>query len=265
MTFPLKQVLDANPDLRSGHLPQPMPGSAVTLMPSMRAQQPGGELMAYVQSQEIQYFEQLYRKLPPDGMYAATPNKPETFTMGVFKVPESMVLVIVDFAFDIYRFSGAAASDFFPIENKRLSTQVGWDITVNNTRPGQQLSFQLIPAVQTQSQQAFAQKNLLAPAQPWQFDQIRASQSQGPAGPALSMMPQRHHRDGQVKVSSNYVARSSSELIVTCSIINEIPIPVAFFEANIMGMLMPQNTWDAYQLAAAPTGTPQIPKLPGSP
>jgi len=263
MSATLKSILDANPDLRGGGLPQPMPGAAVSRIELLRAQRPGGELLGYVQSQDIVYFEQLYRKLPPRGMYSATPTKPVTFTMGSFQVPKSMVLVIVDYNFDIYRFSGAAASDFVPIETNRLSTQVGWDITVDQVRQGQ-LSYQIIPSVQTQAEQSFPQNNPLAPAQPWQFDLVRASQNQGPAGPALSMMPQRHHRPGNVKVANNYVVRSSSVLNVSCSVINYVPIPLGFFEANVAGILMPQNVWDSYQKAASPVGDAIVPTLPGA-
>lgn len=263
MNAPLKSILDANPDLRGGALAQPFPGAAVTRIELLRAQQPGGELLGYVQSQDVVYFEQLYRKLPPNGMYAATPNKPLTFTMGAFQVPKNMVLVVVDYNFDIYRFSGASASDFVPIETNRLSTQIGWDITVDQVRQAQ-LSFQIIPGEQTQNEQVFPSNNPLAPAEGWQFDLVRASQNQGPAGPALSMMPQRHHRSGNVKVSNNYVARSTSVLKVTCSIINYVPIPIGFFEANVCGVLMPQNVYDSYQKAAAPVGDAVVPRLPGA-
>jgi hypothetical protein len=266
MNAVLKSILDANPDLQpgGGGMPQPMPGSAVTRIELLRAQQPGGELLGYVQSQDIVYFEQLYRKLPPNGMYAATPNKPVTFTLGAFQVPKSMVLVIVDYSFDIYRFSGASASDFVPVETNRLSTQVGWDITVDQVRQAQ-LSYQIIPGVQTQNEQTFPSNNPLAAPQAWQFDAVRASQNQGPAGPALSLMPQRHHRPGLVKVANNYVARSTSVLRVACSIINYVPIPIGFFEANVCGILMPQNVYDSYQKAAAPIGDALVPKLQGSP
>jgi len=160
-------------------------------------------------------------------------------------------------------FSGIAAGDFLPLEENRLPTQVGWDIKVDEKRPGS-LSYQIIPQVQTQSQQAYATTNPLAPPQQWEFDQVRAQQLQGPAGPALSLMPQRHHRRGQVKVSNQYVVKSSATLVVTCSIINPISIPLAFFEANVMGLLRPQNTYEAYQATNVPTGDPMVPVAPGT-
>jgi hypothetical protein len=259
----LSAILGSNPGLKPGALPQPQPGSTVTRVQTVRAQQPGGEILGYVQSPDLLYFEQLYRVLPPTGMFSATPNKPVVFTMGAFRVPRNQVLIILDYSFDIYRFSGAATDDYLPIEENRLSTQVGWDIKVNERRPGS-LSFQIIPQAQTQAQQTFSPPNLLAPPQQWEFEAARAQALQGPAGPALSMMPQRHHRDGLVKVNNNYVAHSGDTLNVTCNVINKIPIPIAFFEANVMGLLVPQHVYDAYQAANVPTGNPQVTLPPGA-
>lgn len=260
---PLQAVGAANPGFRlDGAPPAPQPGAGFTRVQTVRAQQPGGKLAEFIQSENILWFEQLYRKLPPNGMFGASPNKPVVFTMGSFKVPQTMVLVIIDYAFDIYRFSGAAAGDFVPIEENRLSTQVGWDIKVNNDRPAN-VNFQIIPQQQTQSQQTFATIRAGVPAQDWQFDEQRALQGQGPAGPALSMMPQRRFRPGRTEVANSYVAQPASVLNVTVSIINTIPIPIAFFEADVCGMLLPQHVYEAYQKAAVPIGSPIQNPIPG--
>jgi hypothetical protein len=264
MVAPLKALLDANPDLRGGLPPAPFPGAGLR-MPTVRAQTPGGELMKYVPQDGVLWFEQLFRVLPPDGMYDATPSNPLTFGLGSFKVPQSMVLVVIDYAFDIYRFSGASADDYLPIEERRLSTQVGWDININNNRPAN-LNFQILPKVPTQTQQAFAAlPGPNQPAQQWQFDAVRASQLQVAAGPGLALLPQRPHRDGQVPLSNTYVARSSQTLNVACSVINRIPIPIAFFEGNICGVLLPQNVYDRYEASGVPIGDPLLQPIPGAP
>lgn len=264
MVAPLKALLDANPDLRGGLPARPQPGSGVRIH-TVRAQQPGGELIKYVPQEGVLWFEQLYRVLPPRGMYDATPNKPLTFGMGAVRVPKSMVLVIIDYAFDIYRFSGASADDYFPIEDRRLSTQVGWDINVDGQRKAN-LDMQILPKAQSQSQQAFASPTgINQQAQQWQFDAVRASQQQVAAGPGLSLLPQRPHREGLVQLSNTYVAKSSQTLNVACSVINKIPIPIAFFEANICGVLLPQNVYAAYQEAGVPVGDPLVQPIPGAP
>jgi hypothetical protein len=263
MVDPLQSIAQANPGFALNGLPGPKPGAGISRVELVRVQQAGGSLMEYAPSENVLWFEQLYRKLPPDGMFGALPEKPVTFTMGAFRVPQSMVLIVFDYSFDIYRFSGAAAGDFIPIEENRLSTQVGWDIKVDNNRPAN-LNFQIIPQVQVQTQQPFATIRAGVPPQAWQFDEIRATQGQGPAGPALSLMPQRRHRNGLVQLSNPYVAKSGSVLQVATSIINTIPIPIAFFEADIAGMLVPQHVYDAYQKAAIPVGTAAVNPVPGA-
>ncbi len=264
MVAPLKALLDANPDLGHGLPPSPNPGAGYRVR-TVRAQQPGGELLGYLPSEGVLWFEQLYRVLPPRGMYDATPSKPLTFNMGSFRVPQSMVLVVIDYAFDIYRFSGAAASDYLPIETNRLSTQIGWDINIDNNRPGN-LSFQLAPKEQSQTQQAFtARQGPTQPAQQWQFDAARASQLQAAVSAGLALMPQRHHRNGLVQLANTYVAKSSSSLNVACSIFGRVPIPIGFFEANICGMLLPQNVYAAYQETNVPVGDPLVQPIPGAP
>ena len=264
MVEALKAILDANPDLGHGLPPMPLPGGGVRVH-TVRAQEPGGELMSYVPNQGVVWFEQLYRVLPPEGMYEAVPNKPLTFGMGSFRVPQSMVLVIIDYSFDIYRFSGLGAGDFVPVEPNRFSTQVGWDINIDNERPAN-LNMNILPKESSRMQQAFAPRvGVNQPPQQWQFDAARASQNQVAASPGLSLLPQRRHRSGMVQLSNTYVARASKSLNVSCSVLNRIPLPIGFFEANIVGVLLQQNVYDAYQRAGIPVGSPLVPPLPGAP
>jgi len=265
MADPLRSMLEANPNMMGGGLPSaPAPGSGYRLS-TVRAQTPGGELMSYVPSEGALWFEQMYRTLPPSGMYQATPNRPLTFVLGAFQVPKSMVLVVIDYSFDIYRFLGAAADDYIPVETNRLSTQVGWDINVGNSRPGN-LKFNIIPKEQSQAQQSFpSTANVGQPASQYLFDNVRASAQQNAVGPGLSLLPQRHRRDGNVPLSNTYVAKSTDVLTVSCSVLNRVPIPIAFFEADICGVLLPQNVYDEYQNAAVPVGNPIARHLPGAP
>lgn len=262
MTENFRNFLASNPHLGAGPKPSPQPTAAV-VMETVRSMSVGGELLKYVQSEQLLYFEQLYRVIAPRGLFNASPTKPLTFTMGAFRVPRNQVLAIVDYNFDIYRFSGAAAGDFVPLEKNRLPTQIGWDININQNRPGS-LSYQIVPQVQTQNNQQYASGSPLQPAENFVFEALRAQELQGPAGPALSMMPQRHHRNGLVKVNNNYLAKSGETVNVTCSVINSVPIPLAFFEANICGILLSQNVYAAYQAANTPTGNPMVPVMPGA-
>lgn len=233
----------------------------VAKIPTQRAMPVGGALVQYLQTQDVQYFERTYRTLPPTGVGSASPSKPITVTMGSDRVPTNLVLVVIDYSFDVYTFSGLAPGDFVPVRQNSLATQVTWDITVDEKREGQNIQFQIIPQPQVQNNKRFVNGSALIAPQAWQFEEQRAAELQGPGGLSLSAMPQRRHREGQVKVSNQYVARSSTTLNVRFSIINPIPIPIAFFESNVMGILVAQNVFDAYQSANAPTGNPQVPVM----
>lgn len=257
-------IAASNPGFRLGEFPQPLTGAAITRMQLIRAQKPGGEVLGYLQHDQLTWFEQLYRMLPPPGMYAATPSKPVQFTLGAFRVPLNQVLVVLDYSFDIYRFSGLAAGDFIPFEPNRLPTQVGWDITVDANRQ-HALNYQILPQRESQNAQGFPGSTVNTPAAEWQFEQMRAQQFQQAAGPAASLMPQRRHRNGLVKVANNYVARSAQALRVSCSVLNEVPVPIGFFEANVMGLLMAQNVYDQYQKANIAIGDAFQNLIPGAP
>lgn len=245
-------------------LPLPAGESPTTMtVPTVRAQAPGGAVLTYAQSQSLTWFERTYRALPPTGMYSATPSKPVSFTLGSYRVPVNQVLIVLDHAFDIYRFSGLVAGDFVPIEANRLSTQVGWDITASESTRDQDLGFQLIPAAPSLNQPSFQQLGFGASADAWQFEVARQVQNQGQVPAAASMLPQRHTRPGLMKVSSNYVVRAGSTIDVKCNVIRRIPMPIGFFEGNICGILMPQNVFLEYQKTAVPYGNPQVNKLPG--
>jgi hypothetical protein len=234
-------------------------------MQAMRVQPAGGQLLNYVQHESVLWFERLYRKLPVNGMYAATPSQPVSITMGAEHVPGSMVLIVLDYRFDIYRFSGAYPGEYVPVGNRRLSTQVGWDIAFSGNKRAGNFEFQLVPQVPLSAvQQSFATSinPSLGPQQPqqWEFDQARQLNSQSTVAAGLSLMPQRHHREGLMQVSNEYVLRSSDTLTFTCNVFNTIPIPIAFFEVNFTGILMQQALFDQFQLNGRP-----IAGLQGSP
>jgi len=239
-------------------LPDLGPAPGTDRVATVRAQVPGGQALSYVQSDKLLWFERVYRKLPPKGTFSATPSKPLTFTMGSFRVPKNQVLVVTDYSFNIYRFSGASPGDYLPIEENRLSTQVGWDITVDGSRQAD-LSYELIPSVETQSAAAFPIASTSDdPAQDYQFEQVRQMQNQGAVPAYGSLMPQRIVRPGRTPVANNYVAQTNSNLNVSCSIIRKIPIPIAFFEATLSGMLMPQSIYIQYQKGIIPFGVPIV-------
>jgi hypothetical protein len=243
---PLTGIADAllavNPRATFGGVaPRPQPTHRIGLA--------GGLVGANVSPEQAVPLEHLFRTLPIPGVFTATPNNTVSVELGAFAVPSSMVFLLLDYRFDIYRPSGYAAGDFVPVEDRRLSTQVGWQLTSNGKQQGN-WSYQLIPSVPSSNATSITyapQPNpgIIpgqipdAPVNQAVFNRLRAEANQASTG-GLGMMPQRHHRDGLLKAPYSWALRANEVLQVKANIFEAVPIPVAFFEASITGWLLPQ-------------------------
>lgn len=220
----------------------------------------GGQFASYLKPESIVPFEAVFRRLPIDGIFTATPSTPCQFEMGSVQVPINHGLVVLDSRFAIYRPSGVAAGDFVELEENRLPTQVGWDIQSNISRQGN-YRFELnpIPPFEKSNPGYQSANNLgIIPgipegiASPDAFESARASQAQGATGQALSLMPQRHTRQGLLKVPASWILHSNEELILSCTVFRAIQIPIAFFEAEVFGFMLPDQHLIEMQKAIAP-------------
>lgn len=237
--------------------PAPYPGEGVT--PGCGAERvhlAGGALNSLLVNPEVVPFEQLYRRLPEEGMFldSVSPEEPFTFELGAFRVPQTFSLLLFDLRPDIYRFSGVDAGDTVPVEARRFSSIMGFQISVDQRQPGN-LLYQLDPVPIQTFQQAFtspltpgsaeippALAAALGAQNGSQFDISAASSFASAAGAGTSLLPQRPHRPGALSVPYTLYARSGSTVQIRCVIFNPIPSPIAFIEYDIAGMLVP----DAY-------------------
>lgn len=219
----------------------------------------GGQLGSYLKPESIVPFEAVFRRLPIDGIFTATPAVTCQFEMGSVLVPDTMGFVVLDTRFAIYRPSGSAAGDFVELEDNRLSTQVGWDITANINRQGN-YRFELnpIPPFDKTSPAYQSTNNLgIIPGTPEGvasddvFAAARATQAQA-ASSALSLMPQRHTRQGLLHVPAPWILHSNEDFIMSCTVFRAVPIPVAFFEAEVFGFMIPDQHLFEMQKAIAP-------------
>lgn len=236
----------------------PFERGTLTACSADRVMLAGGQLASYVTPGSIIPFEAVWRRLPEDGIFTASPSSPCQFEMGSFRVPQSMGLVLLDYRFDIYRPSGSAAGDFVPLEDNRLPTQVGWNIKSNANIQGN-VRYELNPQPPGGSGPGYdppPNPGLIpggpgAPATDAMFDRARFAQAQAAVG-SLSLMPQRHHREGLLRVPAPWTLHSNTSLTFSCSVFRAIPIPIAFFEAEAFGFLMPDNDLLALEQHLAP-------------
>ncbi len=251
---------------QGGMPPAPRPAAVVGQAPVNRVQLAGGILESYIMHDSIIPLEWQFRKLPPSGIAVATASEPAKVTLGTFMVPKDMAFVLLDYRFDIYRPSGAAVGDFVPLEERRLSTQIGWTITSSGKYQGN-THYELLPSQATPNTASmkFFPSNPNAGiipgfsppvAEQAQFDQARFSNMQAPSAGGLAMLPQRHHREGLMKVPYSWYINQNERLEVQAVIFGAVPIPIAFFEAEITGILVSQNAMKAFLENAAPQRLP---------
>lgn len=278
----------ANPTLqfveRGGFVPAPPAEVATaTVRPVQRVLQAGGELAAKLAHPAFVPFEKLYRKLAGAGIFTATPQNKLVIELGSFQVPQGMTFAMVDYRFDIYRQSGAAAGDWVPIEARRLSGQIGYDYQIADYRDAN-IEYQLQPTPAASPSTfgdpqvtggviaAGAEYNQTMPPQignPFfppsaaptfpsaaDFAMARATQTSSTGGIGTALLPQRTERLGPLSMPFTDLVRESERILFKAVVFNPVPIPIVFFEVDVTGILMPANVLTSLYDQMVPS-TPQ--------
>jgi len=218
----------------------------------------GGNFQGDILHPAIIPFEQLYRRLPEEGMFdsSVSPSNPFTFELGAFTVPDTLSLMLFDLRPDIYRFSGMDPGDYIPIESRRFASIMGFDITVDNEHKGN-IAFQIDPiAIQRTSQQAFSNNNQVNPSfNAGQYAIGSANSFASTAGSGNTLQPQRPERYGALSIPFTLIARTKQTVQVKCVIFRPIPAPIAFIEYDIAGALVPE-IWMDEMLSSVKPPTP---------
>jgi hypothetical protein len=224
--------------------PEPGGGSEWGCNAAQRVQLAGGALNSLMVHPTIEPFEQLYRRLPEEGMFLDTvsPETPFAFEMGAFQVPNDFALLLFDLRPDIYRFSGIDPGDTVPVEARRFSSIMGFEVTVDQQHAGN-LLFQIDPVPIQTFPQAFT---------PARFGEIPAGQLgarlnitaassfANAAGAGQSLLPQRPTRYGPLSVPFTLYARSGQTVQLRCIVFRQLTSPIAFIEFDMAGILMPE-------------------------
>ena len=233
----------------------PYPGEGTRLgCDANRVMLAGGALNSLLVNPEVVPFEQLYRRLPEEGMFldSVTPERPFTFELGSFRAPETVCLALFDLRPDIYRFSGVDAGDTVPVEARRFSSVLGFQVSVDQAQPGNIL-YQIDPVPIQTFQQAFttpigggaelspAIAAALGAANGSRFNIAAASSFASAAGAGTSLLPQRPTRYGPQNAPFTLYVRPGQTVQIRCVIFNPIPSPIAFIEYDIAGFMMPDT------------------------
>lgn len=245
---PVRPPVPAAPFLRIGE-DGATPGCGAS-----RVHLAGGALNSLLVNPEVVPFEQLYRRLPEEGMFldSVTPETPFVFELGAFRVPQTFCLALFDLRPDIYRFSGVDPGDTVPVEARRFSSVMGFQISIDQAQPGN-INFQLDPVPIQTFTQAFTQPQAFDPelspavaaalgaAQGSRFNIGAASNFASAAGAGTSLLPQRPTRYGPLNAPFTLYVRSAQTVQIRCVIFQPIPSPIAFIEYDIAGFMMPEE------------------------
>jgi len=199
-------------------------------------------LARLIQSPSIEPFEDEKRVLPNDAWYAAvrSPTNPTQFEINHYKVPNGRALIVLDFSFQPYRFSGVGAFESEPMEDRRLSGIMGYRFTVNNDVPAV-INFQLEPVPSNFERQQF-RPDPLKLTQPGQrtvqdFQRAQALSYGSAAGYGTGILPQRSGRIGSAEGPAAYLVTQEQSIVMAGIIYRPVPIPLAFVSGRIAGYL----------------------------
>lgn len=223
------------PQARLQALPAPLRNAI------QRVLQAGGSLPSRVTHPTLTFFEQVWRRLPEQGVFSAGLNfaNPLSIQMGVFRVPVSQTLLLFDLRPDVYTFSGVDPFDTIPVQERRFSTQMGWDITIDGQRVGN-TRFELNPVARTAEQPAPSKLTGRA-GSPAEFAAARAAQFGASLGTGTALQPQRPQRFGPAELPLTLWVNENSSFAVSASIFRRITFSIAFFEFDLAGLLLPSE------------------------
>lgn len=214
----------------------------------------GGDLMKLVNHPSITTLERVWRRNAVDGVFTASPAAPFQFELGAISVPQQMVLVVLDYRFEIYIPSGVIAGDTQPLPPRRLSTSVGYDVKFSDRRLDN-VNYELTPSnpnVAAQETYAPYQNGGIIPggqiagASAAEFQRLRGDNQRVATASGLSTLPQRERRDAQLAMPFTYVVNSNQRVNLNVVVFNAIPYPIAFFEGELSGLMLPAHSFSAF-------------------
>lgn len=219
---------------------------------AVRMQLAGGWLTQLALHSSEQPIEEVFRKLPTNGLYTATPSKPFTIVMGQYTVPANMVLFLMDWRFDIYRPNGAVVGDFIPVPDRSWSLSIGWDVLFSDRHPPGANNFEITPSLPPSGVVSQLPTRGVASSDD-AFARMRALNTQMPGGAGAAMLPQRHRRDIQATMPFTYILEPNTVLQMKMIAINPVSIPLAFFEAEFSGLIVGATAFKQFVASAAPS------------
>lgn len=201
------------------------------------------------QNPALESFEKMFRTMPDDAWYDVTrsPSNPTQFEIGTFGVPTSRCIIITNFSFEPYRFSGVGAYASEPMDRNELNGILSYRFDVSSKVPGS-VDYELNPATSTGRRRKFSgdPTTLIAPNQrtAQDFQRVAANAFGSASGFGTGLLPQRTGRFGDQNKPYACKANTKEQITMTGVILRPMPVPLAFIEGVVQGYIGPQDLID---------------------
>lgn len=240
----------------------------------------GGALAGLLLHPSVTPFQQIFRVNPVGGIFTASLSRPVVMTIGSFVVPRQMTLALAEYRFRPYRFDGLIPGDAVPLEDRRLSLEIGNTVPISANLQKGNISAQIIPGkLPNPTDTTFANINAgtasdAAPLfgelatfeglPPNIYSTAEARDARNVAPPVAyippvnpkqfvlsaqgdSLIPNSNDpTQGAERLPFTYYVPENTPVSLQVTVFAPIRIPIAFFEGVIMGVLADARALSAF-------------------
>ena len=204
----------------------------------------GGEIVDKYVHPNMTTFERLFQSLPEEGMFmpGLTSRNPFQFTVGSYTVPKGMTLWLEDYGNCVLLPDPVNAGDYRYAEDGRFSGNLGFDMTVSDSRNAN-IVYQLDPAPIAEQGQEFEQVvivpgNSRVPPVTSQFNRSAATSFASVAGSGSSLQPPRRRPAGPHSRPYVWEILEDQTIAVRCVVFRRVLTPIAGISCTLAGHLM---------------------------
>lgn len=214
-----------------------------------RVHEPGGSpLSVHLLHPGFTIFERQFEVEQDEGWFSSqvSPTRPVSFELGAFRVPKSNALWLMDYEFQVLRPSGIDPGEFVVAEAGRYLSQVGFDVTINNTQRQGNIQYQLVPQPAANTRATFAPPvGSPTGAGSGAFGASVGGSFGSTASPGKSLLPVRSSVQGPRNGPFTFVIEEGSTIALSAYIFRPFLSPVAAILGRMAGWMLQTNVSNA--------------------
>lgn len=226
---------------------------------------PGGALFDKLQADRYPTFQRIFRTRGTGSLYSSnlSRSKPYSFTLGQMVPPKGSTLIVTEYRFRIYRYSGIQAGLSRLVDGEELTTYLGVKFVSSGQGVPWNMQNELSPAPATIQNPA---ANPIAPPRgfvaagapvgpkvsPAGFANAFSNQSTQGSTVGSALLPFDSDRVGDKDGPFSVWVSDQSSLELSLFCFRRLPYPIAFFEMKIAGYTLPQTEADRLRTQLIP-------------